>query len=149
MKTLCLVVIQFIAIAAFAADMPVLSDVKLIAPTSEELHRQTRRAEVLADRNVYWNDDGQAQCLAMFLYPTTNAKPAQVALELADGKAVVASQKIDTGTNAWPKVRVLVNTDALKVGEYELHAALLAADGTTITNAVPAKFSRTNKSHQI
>lgn len=132
---------------AVSAQDKTLLRAELFPLSGEEAHRKNTRAEVLADRNVYWNDDGHGQFLALFLFPNTNTPSTHISLDLADAKAVLASQKVEVGTNTSSKARVLLHTDALKPGEYELRASLLAADGGVITNAVAAKFSRVNKSH--
>src|ERR1041384_8135625 len=103
---------------------------------------------VFADRDVYWNDDGCGQFLAAFFFCDLSKPDTKVQLELADAKSTLESQSLSLpSTNQAPKVSFFLNTDVLNPGNYELRAALLAGDGSTITNARPAKFVRADKSH--
>lgn len=107
-----------------------------------------RRAEVLSDRNVYWNDDGQGQFVVLLHKYDLTQPGLKAKITLAGDKGAVgaAEHQIDS-TDPSNKLTFLLNTDALTPGRYTLTAAIVGADGATIGRTEPCTFTRENKSH--
>jgi len=104
--------------------------------------------EVFSDRLVYWNDDDAGQFVATFFFCDVSPPGAKINLALANASTTLASAEIAVvETNRPPKAAFLLNTDALKPGDYVMRATLVAGDGKEIAAAKPCEFKRVNKSH--
>ncbi|MBI4025352.1 MAG: hypothetical protein HY360_10265 [Verrucomicrobia bacterium] len=107
-----------------------------------------RGIEIIADRNAYWNDDGFGQFVAILRWIDSAQPGLKVNLALAGPGGEIGKETVNFGVSEQsPKIAFLVNTDALKPGDYTLNATAIGADGKSFGNPKPLILKREDKSH--